>query len=80
VIRSITSQLCAEKNVRDLSAIADYLKRRVAAHPGEPYVKLAEEANASQCQPPPPPPPPRNEVRLISAKERRLKIRQGQDI
>ncbi len=69
-LSNIIGRLCVEKNVADLGAIRAYLKDRVLRHPGEPYARLADEATSDRCKPPPPSPPPRNEVRLVSGKQR----------
>lgn len=73
----IIQHMCAEKNLADLAAIRGYLKQRVASHPGEPYGRLEADASSESCQPAPPPPPPRNEVRLVSGKQRLKIIQKG---
>ena len=69
-LSNIIGRLCVEKNVADLAALRTYLRDRVQRHPGEAYARLADEATSDRCKPPPPSPPPRNEVRLVSGKER----------
>lgn len=79
VLSRIVGHLCEEKNVKDLTAVREYLERRVASHPGEPYAPILDDASAARCKPAPPGPPPRPEVRLVPAKQRIEIIQKGWD-